>query len=93
MPKKKTVKKKEKGKRVHRANKSRLWEVKDGKVIRLNRTCPRCGEAVYLAKHYNRMTCGKCGYTKFAGAGESKSSSTKTVGGVKRSTRRRRIQR
>jgi ubiquitin-small subunit ribosomal protein S27Ae len=92
MAKKKTVKKKEKGKRVHRANKSSLWEVKDGKVIRLNRTCPRCGEAVYLARHYNRMTCGKCGYTKFDAPTGKKSTQT-TVGGVKRTTRRRRIQR
>ena len=92
MAKKKAVKKKEKGKRVHRPNKSKLWEVKDGKVVRLNRSCPRCGEGVYLARHYNRSSCGQCGYTKFDTA-TGKKSADATVGGVKRTTRRRRIQR
>ncbi|MBN2155890.1 MAG: 30S ribosomal protein S27ae [Candidatus Lokiarchaeota archaeon] len=91
MAKKKVVKRKEKGKRVHRTNKTKLWEVKDGKVIRPNRECPRCGAGVFLARHYNRMSCGKCGYTKFDTPTDKKS--TKTVGGVKRTTRRRRIQR
>ena len=92
MAKKKAVKKKDKTKRIHRPNKSKLWEVKDGKVVRLNRSCPRCGEGVYLAKHYNRASCGQCGYTKFDSPTGKKSTAT-TVGGVKRTTRRRRIQR
>jgi small subunit ribosomal protein S27Ae len=91
MAKKKAVKKKEKKGRIHRPNKSKLWEVKDGKVVRLNRTCPRCGEGVYLARHYNRNSCGSCGYTTFSG--QKPKSGQKTVGGVKRTTRRRRIQR
>lgn len=92
MAKKKAVKKKEKGTRVHRPNKSKLWEVKDGKIVHLNRSCPRCGESVYLAHHYNRASCGKCGYTKFDSPTEKKTVET-TVGGVKTTTRRRRIQR
>lgn len=92
MAKKKAVNKKDKKGRVHRKNKSPLWEVKDGKVVRLNRSCPRCGEGVYLAKHYNRMSCGKCSYTKFNTPAGKKSGRT-TVGGVKTTTRRRRIQR
>jgi len=92
MAKKKAVKKKEKKGRIHRPNKSKIWEVKDGKVVRLNRTCPRCGEGVYLARHYNRSSCGSCGYTKFDSP-SGKKSGEKTVGGVKRTTRRRRIQR
>jgi len=92
MAKKKAVSKKDKKKRVHRKNKSPLWEVKDGKVIRLNRTCPRCGEGVYLARHYNRSSCGKCGYSKFDSPAGKKSAQT-SVGGVKTTTRRRRIQR
>ena len=92
MAKKKAVKKKEKKGRFHRPNKSKLWEVKDGKVVRLNRSCPRCGEGVYLAQHYNRMSCGKCSYTKFNAPTGKKTAQT-TVGGVKQTTRRRRIQR
>ena len=91
MAKKKAVKKKDKKARTHRPNKSKLWEVKDGKVSRLNRSCPRCGEGVYLAQHYNRNHCGKCGYTKFSSPTGKKA--TATVGGVKQTTRRRRIQR
>ena len=41
-----------------------LFEIKEGKVIRKNRYCPRCGTGVFLAKHKNRLTCGKCGYTE-----------------------------
>ena len=92
MAKKKAVNKKEKKGRTHRPNKSKLWEVKDGKVVRLNRSCPRCGDGVFLAKHYNRASCGKCGYTKFDSPTGKKSGRT-TVGGVKTTTRRRRIQR
>ncbi|TFG19478.1 MAG: 30S ribosomal protein S27ae [Promethearchaeota archaeon] len=93
MAKKKAVKRKEKKGRIHRPNKSKLWEVKDGKVVRLNRSCPRCGEGVYLAKHYNRTSCGACGYTKFDSPTGKASTQTTTVGGVETRTRRRRIQR
>jgi len=55
--------KKEKGK----GKKSKIWElyeIKDGKVIRKNRICPKCGDGVFLAKHGDRLSCGKCGYTE-----------------------------
>jgi len=42
---------------------SNLYEIKDGKLIRKARKCPRCGS--FMAKHVNRYTCGKCGYTEF----------------------------
>jgi len=93
LAKKKAVKKKEKAQRVHRPNKSKLWEVKDGKVIRTNRSCQRCGEGVYLAHHYNRWSCGRCGYTKFDSPTETQAEVATTVGGVKTTSRRRRIQR
>jgi ubiquitin-small subunit ribosomal protein S27Ae len=56
---------KEKHHRVHRENKGPLFEVKDGKVIKTHRECPRCGAGVFMAPHYARFSCGKCGYTKF----------------------------
>jgi small subunit ribosomal protein S27Ae len=37
----------------------------DGKIIRLNPNCPRCSAGFLMAKHYDRETCGKCGYTVF----------------------------
>ena len=79
---------KEKKKRVHRPNKAKLWEVKDGIVVRTNRECPRCGKGVYLAAHYSRMSCGRCGYTKFNTPKSTKKAVT-TVGGVKTVRRRR----
>ena len=30
-----------------------------------SRNCPKCGPGYTLAKHNNRLTCGKCGYTEF----------------------------
>lgn len=45
--------------------KSRMYEVKDGKVVRKGQSCPRCGDGVFLASHANRLSCGKCGYTEY----------------------------
>ncbi len=45
--------------------KTGLYEVDDGKLIRKKKTCPKCGEGVFLAEHQNRSSCGKCGYTEF----------------------------
>jgi small subunit ribosomal protein S27Ae len=28
-------------------------------------TCPKCGAGVYLARHKDRESCGRCGYTVF----------------------------
>ena len=38
---------------------------KDGKVSALKRQCPRCEKGTYMAEHYNRFACGRCGYTEF----------------------------
>lgn len=45
--------------------KSRMYEVKDGKIVKRGPTCPRCGDAVFLATHKDRQSCGKCGYTEY----------------------------
>ena len=31
-----------------------------------NKFCPKCGAGVFMAKHKDRLTCGKCGYTEFS---------------------------
>ena len=32
----------------------------NGKVK--NKSCPKCGQGVFLAQHKDRSTCGKCNY-------------------------------
>ncbi len=46
-------------------SKIKHYEVKDNAVIRKKRTCPKCGDGVFMAEHSNRTSCGKCGYTEF----------------------------
>jgi small subunit ribosomal protein S27Ae len=45
--------------------KGRMYELKDGKAVKKNPTCPRCGDGVFLATHKDRVSCGKCGYTEY----------------------------
>jgi len=42
------------------------YEVSDGKLVRKKKTCPKCGDGVFLAEHKDRSSCGTCGYTEFA---------------------------
>ncbi len=42
---------------------SKYYEVKDGKLERKKRSCPKCGQGVFMAEHKDRWHCGKCGYT------------------------------
>ncbi len=44
---------------------SSFYSVKEGKVERLRKACPRCGDGTWMAFHKNRYYCGKCGYTEF----------------------------
>lgn len=43
------------------------YEVQGNELKRRRKSCPRCGEGTWLAKHRNRQYCGKCGYTVFEG--------------------------
>lgn len=70
----------------------------DGKINRLRRECPTesCGAGVFMAMHYDRQYCGKCGLTfKFApedikkpkpkaAASESKAAPEKAAAGGKK---------
>ncbi len=42
----------------------KLYKVEGGKVIRLRKTCPRCGDGTFLAEYKNRVYCGKCGWSQ-----------------------------
>jgi small subunit ribosomal protein S27Ae len=44
------------------SNRSSLYTVEDGKLIRKNKYCKKCGPGVFLANHSDRTTCGRCGY-------------------------------
>jgi small subunit ribosomal protein S27Ae len=46
-------------------SKGDYYSVKEGKLERKNKSCPKCGSGVFLAEHKDRSTCGKCGYTEF----------------------------
>lgn len=52
--------------------KTGLYDVVDGKLVRKKKTCPKCGDGVFLAEHTNRVSCGKCGYTEFQKKAEPK---------------------
>lgn len=53
-----------KGKKVKNKRPSRRYskyKIEGNKVIRA-KTCPKCGSAIFLAEHKDRLHCGKCGY-------------------------------
>jgi len=58
-----------KGKKKKKNKKpSKRWEkykIEGEKIMRQGKFCPRCGPGVFLAKHKNRLYCGKCHYTEF----------------------------
>lgn len=65
--KKKTYTKPKKQKHKHKTVKLavlKFFKVDDaGKVERLRQACPACGPATFMAKHFDRVYCGKCHVT------------------------------
>jgi len=43
-----------------------LYEKSGDKITRKNKSCPKCGDGTFMAKHANRVTCGFCRYTEFS---------------------------
>jgi len=41
---------------------SALYEISGDKIIRKNRSCPKCGAGTFLGRHKDRLVCGKCQY-------------------------------
>eukprot|EP01120_Amphizonella_sp_Union-15-10_P008733 TRINITY_DN318_c0_g1_i3.p1 TRINITY_DN318_c0_g1~~TRINITY_DN318_c0_g1_i3.p1 ORF type:complete len:157 (-),score=36.86 TRINITY_DN318_c0_g1_i3:83-553(-) len=50
----------------------KYYKVEGGKILRLKRECPHesCGAAIFMAEHFDRAYCGKCGLTYTADAVE-----------------------
>ena len=44
----------------------KVYEAKGGVLSRKTSACPKCGPGVFLGKHKDRKSCGKCGYTEMA---------------------------
>jgi len=65
--KKKTYTKPKRIPHVHRKVKLatlKFYKVDDnGKIGRLRKQCPSCGPGVFMANHFDRYYCGKCGLT------------------------------
>ncbi|MFH1420596.1 MAG: 30S ribosomal protein S27ae [Candidatus Aenigmatarchaeota archaeon] len=40
------------------------YKTESGKIVRLNESCPRCGQGTFLASYKGRKYCGKCGLSK-----------------------------
>ncbi|MBU0496516.1 MAG: 30S ribosomal protein S27ae [Candidatus Thermoplasmatota archaeon] len=45
--------------------KREMYTISGDKLERKRRSCPKCGDGVFLAEHADRVSCGKCGYTEF----------------------------
>jgi len=58
-------KKGDKPKKAGGGSLQKLYQVKDGQVLRLRQHCPKCGPGIFLAQHKDRTSCGNCGYTEF----------------------------
>jgi small subunit ribosomal protein S27Ae len=56
---------------------SNYYKIEGDKLVRTHRSCPKCGPSFFLANHYDRSSCGKCGYTVFKRKGPVKSKATR----------------
>lgn len=56
------------GKKAHKnqptSKKYKMYKIVGDKVVR-EKSCPRCGNGVFLMKAKDRLYCGKCHYTEF----------------------------
>lgn len=41
-----------------------LFDAKTGSLVKKTKSCPKCGEGFFMAKHSNRLVCGKCKYVE-----------------------------
>src|SRR5207245_541146 len=46
--------------------KRKFYKIDGNRISRERANCPKCGPGVFLARHGDRVSCGRCGYTEFA---------------------------
>ena len=53
-------------KKVKNRKPSKKWSKYkvEGMTIARKKSCPKCGQGVFLGEHADRMYCGKCGYVE-----------------------------
>jgi len=44
---------------------------KGDSMDRNRKSCPKCGQGFFMAKHSDRWTCGKCSYVEFKSASKN----------------------
>jgi len=42
-----------------------VYKVEGDKIVRKNKSCPKCGTGFVMAAHKDRVQCGQCNYTEF----------------------------
>ena len=47
------------------ANRGQLYSVEGDRLVRKNEFCPRCKKGVFMARHADRSSCGRCGWTEW----------------------------
>ena len=55
--------KKKKAKNKKPSKKYTKYKLESNKLVRA-KSCPKCGEGVFLAEHKDRYYCGKCHYVE-----------------------------
>ncbi len=53
------------GKKGSSPNVYKYFKIDGDKITRMRKICARCGKGVFMSKHKDRQTCGKCGLTEF----------------------------
>ena len=41
------------------------YKIEGETLLRLKKTCPKCGPGIFMAEAKDRSFCGKCSYTEF----------------------------
>ena len=44
---------------------SALYDISGDSIKSKNKFCPKCGPGMFMAKHSDRVVCGKCAYVEF----------------------------
>jgi ubiquitin-small subunit ribosomal protein S27Ae len=55
--------KKKKAKNKKPSKKYTKYKIESGKLVKA-KTCPKCGDGIFLGEHKDRYYCGKCSYVE-----------------------------